>query len=286
MKKGLIVVLICAMLFLVIGVDSCPMPGAGGGNPSKSGLDFSLIQGVSFFASGAQLEQGETFKIALKLENFDKTEKQGTACVKDDKEYVYGGISEDCMPFYLKAAEYNQNTFVKSSSTELYFPSDGEYSYHDIPIAQSAKIFVTFSYLQHSLIQGTVNAPVPAAETIKLIQTSAPISASVDKTVSKQEDQYKTNLGITLTQISDPNLKVYSEDMKSENKIKFSTKLLPSYNLDCQQGIIDFASTKLIKCSTLLSLEQVGYPFVINLDYGVTISKTFDFSIKAKEETK
>ena len=286
MKKRLIqVILVCALLFLVIGVESCPISGTGGQQQSKSGLDFSLIQGIGYFASGLEFEQGETFKVAVKIDNYDNIEKQGTICVKDDKESVYGGASEDCKQFYVKAAEYNQNTFVKSASTEIYFPSEGEYSYHDIPIAQNAKLFVALSYVQHSLISGTVNVPDPVTEKLNLVQTSAPISASADKTVSKQEDQYKVNLGITLTKVSDPNLKIYTEDMRSENKAKFSAKLLPSYNLDCQQGIIDFESTKLIKCSTLLSLEQVGYPFLINLDYGVIISKTFDFNIKAKEAT-
>ena len=272
--------LIVAMLSVVMGVESCPMPGTGGGGQAaKSGLDFSLVSGVGYFTQGMQLDQGDTFKVVLKIENYDNTPKSGTVCIKDDKEDVYGGVSEDCSQFYVREADYSQDKFVKSSFTEVYFPSGGEYTYHDIPIAQQSKMFITLSYVQHSIAQGSLNVPDPAAEKISFLQTAAPVSVSADKTVSKQENQYKATLGITLSKQADSNLKLLTEDLKQENSIKFAVSM-SKYTFDCTQGIINMESTKFIKCSTLLPLEQISYPLLIYLDYGVKITKSFDFTIK------
>jgi len=278
--------LIVAMLSVVMGVESCPMPsgigGGGGGQAAKSGLDFSLVSGVGYFTQGMQLDQGDTFKVVLKIENYDKTPKSGTVCAKDDKEDVYGGVSEDCSQFYVREADYSQDKFVKSSFTEVYFPSGGEYKYHDVPIAQPSKIFVTLDYVQHSIAQGSASVPEPATEKINVVQTAAPVSISVDKTVSKQENQYKATIGITLSKQADGNLKLLTEDLKEENRVKFALKM-SSYTFDCTQGIINMESTKFIKCSALLPVEQISYPLLIYLDYGVRITKSFDFTIKAKE---
>ena len=92
-------------------------------------------------------------------------------------------------------------------------------------------------------------------------------------------------LKVSFTQKSDSTLKIFNEDLSKENNINFRIKLEPSYTLDCQQGIVNIESTKFIKCSTLLPLEQVTNPLLIYLDYGVKITKPFDFKI-TKEAKK
>jgi len=285
MKKRLIYsFLIFVLVILVLGVDSCPISSGGvGQQTSKSGLDVSLVQGVGYFNQGMTLDQGDTFKIVLKINNYDTTEKSGTICVKDDKEDVYGGIFDQCTPFYIQAADTQGNVLQAASST-VYLPTSGEYKYDNLPIATSAKLFITIAYVQHSIIQGTVNVPMPEVEMITLAQTSAPVSVSAEKTVSKQGDQYKMSLGINLLK-SDSSIILTTEDMKTDNRIKFSAKL-SNYNFDCTQGIFEMENTKFIKCSALLPLEQIGYPCLIYLDYGVKQTKTFDFKINAKEAVK
>lgn len=298
------IILILAIVLLVSGVEQCPSPqgGFGGGGTgsqaSKSGVDATVVSGIGYFSQGMQLNQDDTFKIVLNIENYDKTEKKGTICVKDNQDDAYGGIlvSGDCTQFSVPAADYQGDVMTRMASQRVAFPMDGEYSYHDVPITSDGKIFITLSYVQHSAAQGLVNVPEPAEESISMILPPSPISLKVDKTVSKQQSQYKASLGITLEKSADENTKFYTEDMANENSIKVSLKLSPSpsssgYTLDCtqlsgQQGIINMESTKFIKCSSLLPLETTSYPFLIYMDYGVKITKTLDFKIKSKEEIR
>jgi hypothetical protein len=303
--------LVIAIVLLVSGVEQCPASSSGGGGfggglgggtgsqASKNGVDVSVVPGVGFFSSGSQIGQDETFRVVLNIENYDKTEKKGTICVKDNQDDAYGGIlvSGDCTQFSLPAADYNGNVLVKQASQKVAFPLDGEYSYHDIPIDSTGKIFVVLSYVQHSVTQGLINVPEPAQETVSLEQSPSPISVSLEKTVAKQQSQYKSSFGITLGIKTDANTKFYTEDMQNENSIKVSLKLSPSasspgYNMDCtqgltsQSGVINLESTKFIKCSSLLPLATTSYPILVYLDYGVKSTKSFDFKIKAEEEIK
>jgi hypothetical protein len=289
-------IFVFAVLVIVTGVEQCPMPQGGGGfggQPSKSGLDVSLVSGVGYFRSGMQIEQGDTFKILLEINNYDNTAKKGTICVKDNQDDAYGGIfvSGECSQFNLPAADYQNGKILNPSSQKIVFPKSGDYSYYDVPIEAPAKIFVIYSYVQNSIAQGNVNVPSPEQETISMTQPSAPISVAVEKTISKQENQYKASLGITLSKQSNPEIAIYSQDMGTENSIGFTAKLSPTamssgYQMDCTEqnpGFLNMTNTKFIKCSSLLPLEVSSYPLLVYTDYGVKVTKSFDFKIKSKE---
>jgi hypothetical protein len=291
---------ILAVIILVLGVEQCPMPQGGssfgGGNQqTKSGISVSLVSGVGYFSQGMTFNQGDTFKIILNVENYDKTEKKGTICVKDNQDDAYGGIpiSGECSQFALAGATYQNEKFIASSVQRIVFPINGEdFRYYDLPMDANAQIFVSYSYVQHSTAQASINVPSPEQETVSLTQPSSPITLSVDKTISKQLEQYKTSLGITLSSQADTDTKIYSDDMKSENFIKFTARLSPSsgfsgYPLDCTQtnpGTINIDIIKFIKCTTFLPLEVTSYPLLVYTDYGVKVTKTFDFKIMKEEK--
>jgi len=295
--RGIYLISILAVIMLVTGVEQCPMPqggGLGGGTSSaKSGLDASLVQGVGYLKQGMTIQQGDTFKVLINLANYDKTEKRGIICVKDNQDDSYGGIplSGECSPFYVAAADYQDEKLANAASQQIALPIQGDYSYYDIPISSSAKIFISYSYVQNSIAQANINVPSPEQETVAMQQPSAPVSVSVEKAVSKQQEQYKLTLGMTLSKQSSQEIKLYSEDMSIENSIKFTAKLSPKkefagYPLDCTQnnpGIINIENTKFIKCSALLPLEITSYPLLIYTDYGVKVTKTIDFTISKEK---
>jgi hypothetical protein len=297
--RWLYLVSIFAVLILLIGVDQCPMPGGTGttgtSGQTKSGMDISLVQGVGYFKQGMQIQQGDTFRVLLSMVNYDKAEKKGTICIKDNQDEAYGGIPTSgqglCSPYDVLGADYSGDKLLNPSSQTIVFPSDGEFSYNNIPITAPGKLFVTYSYVQNSVAQALVNVPIPEQETLSVSQPSAPILLSIDKTVSTQSGQYKVMFGITFSQ-SGAGTQIYSEDMRTGNVTRFTARLSPSasfsgYSMDCTQqnpGLINLASTKFIKCSALLPLETTVYPLLIYTDYGVGVTKTFDFTI-AKEAT-
>lgn len=286
------ILLIVALLSIIVGVESCPEGGLGPSGPSgpgssagsNKGLEVSLTSGLGYLGQGSIIDGDSTFKIKVRIENYDKSARQGQICVRDDKDNAaYGGVSQECIGFSVKEAEYSGEQFISQSYTEVYFPSLGEYSYHDIPIAEwPSKLFITYTYLQDSAAQGLVNSPDPEQETLSLNKISGPVSLSIEKTIGKQYDQYKVNLGITFNKQTVKDVTIYSRDMTKENAIDYSIKLGKDIFMDCPQGTLDFgtSSTKFIKCSALLPLQQLSNPLLIYLYYNVKTVKTYDFKIK------
>jgi hypothetical protein len=81
--------------------------------------------------------------------------------------------------------------------------------------------------------------------------------------------------------------KIYSPDFLKENyiMINFNREVLDfKCSPDISQGILAFANTKFIRCSALATQETVSYPLIISLDYGVKITRSYDFNIKLLKE--
>ena len=64
---------------------------------------------------------------------------------------------------------------------------------------------------------------------------------------------------------------------------------IPTQSLDCRSGEekisgeIDLDREKFIRCSTVTYLgkeEQLTYPFILTLNYGVRLSKEYRFTIR------
>jgi len=292
MKKVLILLMLVALL-LIAGFNGCPVPSA------KKGLDFSLVTGLDKLSYGKTVSVDERFYVHVYIENYDKVQKSGEVCVRDDQDSIYGGIrGEECSMFSVKAAEVIEEEKkgflggagekVQAGSADLFFPSSGEYYYENLPITQKAKLFATLKYVQDSIIGGSVAIPEPSSEMLELEQEPAPIGVSAEKSVTRREDAYKVLLSILLTK--EQQVKIFSPNFKEENYLSFKAQLTPK-TLECEpegtyseeklrQGLIEIKTKKYIKCSTLIyEEEQTSWPFVIKLNYGVEIAKEFPFTI-------
>ena len=282
-SKFFVLGMIILSLLIISGVEQCPQTGFGGGKTeaSKYGVDFIPQQGFDRLTPGKTLNLGESFYVDILLENYDKDPKIGQVCIRDDMDSAYGGIlSTVCKPFNLPAAVYIDNKLDTSSSARVIFPEAEEYSYINLLADIPAKLYVSISYSQQSIISGAVSVPEPATEkALTLQQFPAPVSVSVEKSVSSIGDQLKTNLKIGFTKQG--NYNITTRDFKKE-ALEFSSMLGTSI-LNCPeaaQGIIEFKNTKFISCSALLPREQTTHPLIITLNYGVKLNKDFAFSIK------
>lgn len=280
-RSALIMILLASLLLM--GQEGCQQAGIGAGKVSTQaasyGLDFSLIPGVEMLSEGSKISLGDTFRIGMHIENYDKSAKSGELCIKDDIEDVYGGVKDSCVLFNVREAEYDNGKIVKSGQKDVYFPSKGEYSYHDFPITQQVNLFVTAKYTQHSVVQGSVRVPEPMTEAVSLTQLPEVISVSVEKTVSSREDGYKANMAVTFTKKLS-NAEIFTPDFKRKGLI-FNPQL-SNYMVDCglQQNTVDIENTRLIKCFAFLPKEQLTYPLLLNMDYGVSLKKEFTFMIQ------
>jgi hypothetical protein len=281
-KEVIISALILSVLLVVSGVDQCPQSigGIGGTTEaSKYGVDFAVQSGLDKLSDGKTIIVGDSFFIDVLIENFDSEPKSGEICIRDEIGDEYGGVPTTCRQFNIPAATYLGDVLQSPASINVAFPDSGNYKYENLPIDANSKLYVSISYTQRSTASAAIKVPVPQTETITFQQKSSPIAVTADKTVSSRDDNMKVNLKIGLTKQG--NYNITSTDFKRES-IGISTNF-GSYNLDCpevQQGFIDFKSTKFISCSALLPREQISYPLLIYLDYGVKLSKELSFNIK------
>jgi hypothetical protein len=280
-EKIFVMIAISALLLLISGQAGCPITtpsGVSGG----SGLVVSLIPGIDMLSEGKNISLKDTFNIGIHLENYEKTAKSGQMCVKDNIEDSYGGVIEECEPFYIREAETISKNEIQSGKADFYFPERGQFSYNGLPISQQAKAIITLRYPQNSRIEGTVSVPEPATETVKLAGETVPISVTTEKSVSRREDQYKLALNIQLSKMQD--VRVFLPDFSKENSIIFNARL-GTQQLECTvdgrpiQQTIDFESKKFISCLSLVALEQINYPLIITLSYGVELKKEIGFLI-------
>ena len=297
------ILLALLLVFLLIFVSGQDLGCSGSTDAKKTGVDFSLISRQDTLQGGKSLQLGETFYVGVRVENYDKKERQVEVCIEDSVLDQYGGIagSGNCRQEYLPAAEIvkKQSSGAFSSSSEelvpgvkeVYFPQEGQYSYQNLPKMNqpfSSNLIVTVKYPETS--QATTAIYVPDAEQPALIQDPSQIMVSLQKSIYPQGDAYKINLDLTFSRSS--NSKIFLADFTTENKTYFDAKLA-SQSLDCRttNGIpignsLEVKNTKTIRCSTVVyqGAQRQDYDFVLTMIYGVVLQKTYGFSINTGQE--
>ncbi|UZE93844.1 MAG: hypothetical protein IB618_03715 [Candidatus Pacearchaeota archaeon] len=308
-KRKTIVEIICIILilllvfFLVSGQEGCQLPGQGP-KAEKTGIDYQLISGIDYLSAGKLLEQGESFYVGIKIENYDETPRTGQICIRDNIADTFGGISSEgfgeCKFFSIRAADVIKKEVstiwgkqikeeVTPGATEIYFPEAAEYSYYSLPSLvkpYSGLLFVSLQYRETTQATGTVTVPGP--EQPALSQEPAPIAISVVKSIHKRQDGYKVDFEILLKK--QQKAKIFSHDFIQENVTYFRAEMVPQ-TLACTvsgqpiTGLVEFENERLIKCSSLIyTTTQQSYPLVITLDYGVALEKSYPFGIETEGE--
>lgn len=304
MKRGrrelLIAVSIVAVLIFVSGQEGCQgfQLGGGGTQASKTGLDYSLTSGMDYLTSGKTLQQGESFYVGVKLENYDKVPRSGELCISDNVLNDYGGIGDDeCRAFNIKAAEITKKQVsgimtsgsrteesIVPGTAEFIFPEGAEYNYYGLPsMTYGAGLSVSARYLGQSRASGTLTT---TTEQLSMTQEPAPVLVSVTKSVHRRQDNYKIDLDISLTKKQQAT--IHSPDFSKENITYFRIDL--PFSVECATtdgkavaGFVELESERLIKCSGLVPVaEKASYPLVITLDYGVELEREYPFSIKVE----
>ncbi|MFH1823309.1 MAG: hypothetical protein ABH817_01160 [archaeon] len=290
MKKEMIIMLVICLLFLVSGQAGCEI-GGGGGAANKYGLDFTLVSGLEYLSTGKVLQQGDSFYVVVQIENFDLVERSGQVCILDDIHDAFGGISSqgsgECKGFVVKSAEIANK--IIPSVTKVYFPESSEYSYYNLPKSlnrpYSGKLYVSLKYTEQTKADGTVN--VPGSGGIMLSQDPAPITINAQSSINKKGDLYKLTLQFDFVKIQQA--KFFSPDFSEEN-ITYLNIALPPQNLECVippstpiSNRIEFQKQKTIKCYTdIYSTQPQAFPLIIQLDYGVEITKIYPFSLSTE----
>jgi len=282
-KEAIISVFLISILLILSGVEQCPTSGTGGNTQaSKYGVDFNLQQGFGKLYDGATIPLESTFVVDILLENYDSSAKTGQICIADDISDAFEGISGKCKPFSIGPADYFKGAIQTPASVRIIFPDANEYKYSGIPIDTDATLYATISYIQHSVISGSVKTPVPETEpSLTLSQIASPVTVTAEKSVLGSGNDVKVNLNFGFTKQENYNTTITSTDFK-KGAIAFSA-VLGTINLDCpdaKSGIFEFKNTKFISCSALLPREQTTNPMLLTLDYGVKLSKEFAFKIK------
>jgi len=299
LKFKLFAILLVLSLFLISGQQGCPAgtgtgigTGTSGQNqPStdsqRTGLDFSFVQGIDYLYSGKKIAPEDVFFVNVRVENSAQVQKGGLLCLRDNIEDVYNGVKTECKNFLIAPAVYAGGKVVTTGSTNIVF---GEYKYSNLPISQDITLFATASYADQSSASASVAVPEPQTERLQITQDLAPFTTSIEKTVSLREGGYKVNLAIEFaksgsdTTINTPDLKkpgLILDPQFSQQQIEcaYTEPLIKYLAFDEKK------STNFISCSVLLPKEQISYPLVLKLIYGVKIDKKFNFRIE-KEVTK
>ncbi len=305
MKRGqqkektakLIISIISLMLlfFVISGQAQCPGQQT---QASKTGLDFYLDNSQDFLYEGKQIYQGETFNVGIIVENYDRVSRSGRICIRDDISDSFLGISSsgegDCQIFNVKAAEETeqksgalggtQKTIIPGK-TEIFFPANGQYKYLGLPSVNyyNGRLFVSAFYRQTT--RATTTLVLPGNDQPKLEQQPAPIFLSLYQSTHKRDNNYQTDLTLTLTK--QPSAKIFSNDFLRENVTYFNAEVTPQqlycYNKNGEQitNFLELTNENIIKCSFLIpSTSAQSYPFVLTLDYGVEIPKQYNFQIR------
>jgi len=274
MRKEAILAL-AFLILLVSGADSCQQQG-GGGQITGGKIDFSLVQSIDTLTAGKSIEQGQQFYVQAQVSNPADEIKTGQICIRDNIGETYGGISSDCQPFS-----------VSNGNADIVF---GPYSYSNIPISSApAILFVDMDYKQKSRMESAINVPLPEFEIVNIQQGQDPVLVSVNKSIRRYDQGYKVDLGISLkaNSPSDAKMRIFSPDFSRENLSAIEI-IMGQQTLDCVSGTekiskeVNVGREKFIRCSTISNLgkeEQLLYPFVLTLDYGVRVSREYQFTI-------
>jgi hypothetical protein len=289
MKRGnlIIVTLLLISLVFISGQEGCEQQ-----SQIQTGIDFTLIKGVSFLTPPKILEKGESFRVGVHLENYNPKDEEGIVCVRDNlADSFYGIPSEgdgDCQSFFVRASEVISEQEQSPGTVNLYFPEQGQYTYQGLPElnkAYDATLFVSMKYQQDSQVTGTVTSPDEQQPIMS--QDPQPIRATVEKSVFMIGDNYQINLEIHLKNTR--NVEIFSPDFVEKEKIYFLANMKP-LTLQCTDvhgvgisGLTEFENEKIIKCLALTSSKtQQSYPLVITLDYGVNVEREYKFGINTK----
>lgn len=282
----IIIILLVVSLLFVSGQTGCEQQ-----TSQQSGIDFTLIKGVSFLTPPKILEKNEAFKVGVHIDNFNDKDEEGIICVRDNlADSFYGIPSEDdgdCQSFSVRASEQLTEEQVPGT-VNLYFPEQGQYTYSGLPELNKpydATLFVTMRYQQDSQVTGTVTSPDEKQPMMN--QDPQPIDVRVEKSIFLVGNDYQINLEIVLKNTQ--NVEIFTPDFIQENKIYFTADMNPLM-LQCTDvngqpisGLIEFENEKIIKCFALTSSKtQQSYPLVLTLDYGVAVEKQYNFGIKTK----
>ena len=296
---SLSVVSLFILLFIISGQTQCAGLGGGGSTASKSGLDFYLDNNPDFLYDGKAIYQGETFNVGVIIENYDTISRSGKICIKDDISDSFLGISSngdgDCQSFSVKAAEESeqksQNLFggsakqITPGQTEIYFPSTSQYKYLGLPNVNyyQGRLFVSLMYRQVS--RATATLVLPGTSQPVLEQEAAPLKLSMSQSTHKVENNYQTDLLITLVKQS--GAKIFSPDFLKENVTYFSAEVTPQqlycYKKNGEQitNSLELGSENIIKCSFLISSTQrTKLSICINIRLRSKDIKTIRFSNK------
>jgi len=300
-KNVFLVLILLIALFVGTAQQGCEQ-----GQGSQQGLDFSLVTKSSFLSAGSTINQEDTFYVGVKIENYDKVERNGFVCIRDDVEDGFGGIvsegSGECKYFVVMAAQEKEKSSsgsiipglggssseIEPGIVEIYFPSENkEYSYSGMPELvkpYSGKISVSLKYQETTQATGTVT--VPDESGVAIAQEPALVGAYVNKALHPRGEGYKLDLEINL--VKQGNAKIFLPDFSEENKTYFLINLIP-LNLECSvtgkplTGTLDLQTSQKVKCSTELNSKSTqSFPLVIGLTYGAMIEKSYSFSIKTK----
>ena len=277
-KEGIFVLAI--LIILACGAEGCPQTstGAGGGTSVSGKIDFSLLPSIDALTAGKSIEQGQEFYVQVQVSNSMQEIETGQICIKDNVGGSYLGIPDasDCKQFS-----------ISNGNTELIF---GPYAYSNIPVSSfPATFFVSMDYRQKSRIESSVSVPLPEIENLNIQQAQEPILVSINKSVRKSGEGYKTDLGIALRENSpgDATMRIFSPDFSKENITSIGFNM-GQQTLDCVSGTekittqVQIDREKFIRCSTISYLgteEQRISPFVLTLDYGVRIERQYQFTI-------
>ena len=283
-------------IFLISGQQGCPSGttntgGTGGTTPStsaqKSGVDFSFVQGLDYLYSGKKLVQDQTFYVKVNVENSDKAPKSITLCLQDNIEDMYSGLRKECQTLMVKGAVYDSNN--KLIEIGSYPATFGEFKYSSLPISQDITLYATATYADQSSASGQANIPLPESESISITQSPSPLTVKVQKDVSPREEGYKVTLGIDLSN-TNSGVSITTPDFNKPGLIidpKLSAQQLDCEYSDIPTKYVQFdadRNTKFIRCSALLPKETIAYPFVMQMYYGVKLTKQFTFRVEKQAQ--
>ena len=295
-----IVSLLLVLLVFISGQDS----GCGGSSTAqKNGIDFSLIPRQDTLQGGKILQLGETFYVGVRVENYDKIDRNVEICIQDTVLDQYGGITaaEACQQQYLPAAELikKESSGAFSSSKEelvpgvkeVFFPQQGQFAYKGLQKMNQAfrsDLIVTIKYPETT--RATTAVYIPVSEQPALVQDPSQIMATMQKTIYPQGDAYKVSFDITLTK--NPGSQIFLQDFVTGNQTYLEVRMA-SQQLNCVTtnsvpigNTLEIKDKKTIRCSTMIyqGAQRQDYDFVLTMIYGVVLQKTYSFSINTAQE--
>jgi len=303
MRKSLLKNILLIMLLLTSLVFISGQQGCESNTAQKTGIDFSLINRQDTLQAGKVLQAVETFYIGIRVDNYDKKERQIEVCIEDTVLDQYGGIvgSANCQQEYLPAAELIKrqasNSFASNKeelvpgTKEIFFPQQGQYSYQNLPKMNqpfSSNLIIRVRYPE--ITQATTAIYVPDATQPALTQEPSQIMASLQKSIYPQGDAYNVNLDLTF--VKNPYSEIFLQDFVTGNKTYFDVKMA-SQSLECRTtnglpvgNTLEIKNTKTIRCSKTVyqGAQRQDYDFVLTMIYGVVLQKEYSFSINTAQE--